>query len=311
LSESIREIGRQASESTRISTAAKKQAENVVVKVEELRSAAQQIGAVVGLINEIAGRTNLLALNATIEAARAGEAGKGFAVVASEVKSLATQTAKATEEITEQIEAIRATTLGAAEAIHGIADTVGRVNDIAIAIASAVVEQGAATEEITRSVELVSSSTASVAQSMTLVGDTVVANGEGAAGVKRTAEALSAESRTLGEEVTDFIESLKNLSDDRAMRSIDVDLHATVGVDGKDIAGRAVKLSPGSVLFVGVVKVTPGMLIDLRIEGIDRPLAARFAEPADGGVYLQLPLNHEHLAFMSGVLNQLDRAAAA
>ena len=115
-----------------------------------LAEAAQKIGDVVGLIHDIAGQTNLLALNATIEAARAGEAGKGFAVVASEVKHLASQTAKATEEIRAQIAAIQARPADAVGAIRGIGGTIRQMNEIATTIAAAVEEQGAATAEISR-----------------------------------------------------------------------------------------------------------------------------------------------------------------
>ena len=121
--------------------------------MRSLADAALKIGEVVKLINDIAGQTNLLALNATIEAARAGEAGKGFAVVASEVKSLATQTAKATEDIGTQIAGIQNATQEAVAAIKGIGGTIASISEIATAIAAAVEEQGAATQEIARNVQ--------------------------------------------------------------------------------------------------------------------------------------------------------------
>ncbi len=309
LSTSIDEIGRQASDSSRISAAAMQQADGVVTKVAELRDAAQQIGAVVELINTIAAQTNLLALNATIEAARAGEAGKGFAVVAAEVKSLANQTAKATGDIGGQIGAIQGATLGAAEAIQGIAGTVRQLNEIATSIASAVVEQGAATQEITRSVELVSSNTASVERSMGLVGEAVRSNGGSAAAVKTTAETLSRESGTLSAEVKDFLAALQDLGGGRELRSLDLNAPATVTVDGRRTQGRVIKLSPGFALFAGALAAAPGTQLELRIEGIDRPLAARFVEASDGGVYLQLPLNHEHLTYMGQAMTRLGAAA--
>ncbi|HEY1382774.1 MAG TPA: methyl-accepting chemotaxis protein, partial [Dongiaceae bacterium] len=147
LSASIREIGSQVTESGRIVSGAVQQANDSNAKVRMLADAAEKIGVVVTLINEIAGQTNLLALNATIEAARAGEAGKGFAVVASEVKNLATQTARATEDISSQVRTIQDATEVSVQAIGGIAQTIHRVNDISVAIAGAIEEQGAATQE--------------------------------------------------------------------------------------------------------------------------------------------------------------------
>jgi len=153
LAASIGEISRQVSQSTSIAERAVDSARRTDAVVQALAEAAGRIGDVVMLISNIAGQTNLLALNATIEAARAGESGKGFAVVASEVKGLASQTAKATDDIREQISQMQAVTQKAVAAIQDIGATVGEMGGIATAIAAAVEEQGSATAEIARSVQ--------------------------------------------------------------------------------------------------------------------------------------------------------------
>ena len=166
LSASIQEIDRQVTLSNEISQNAVDEARQTNEKVEGLANAAQKIGEVVNLINDVASQTNLLALNATIEAARAGDAGKGFAVVASEVKSLATQTSKATEEIGAQIAAIQAATTDAVDAIQGIGSTIGEMGDIANSIATAVEEQGSATREIANSVQQAAAGTHEVSSNI-------------------------------------------------------------------------------------------------------------------------------------------------
>ncbi len=205
LSSSIAEISRQVTESARIAGAAVTDAERTNTKVQTLADAAQKIGDVVKLINDIAGQTNLLALNATIEAARAGEAGRGFAVVASEVKNLASQTARATEDISAQIQNIQSATADSVQAIQDITGTISRINEIATTIASAVEEQGAATQEIARNVQQASAGTAEV--SSNIVGVTKAANETGAAStqVLGSAGELSRQSETLRSEVDGFI----------------------------------------------------------------------------------------------------------
>ena len=153
LTSSIKEIGRQTTESSNISSQAVASAEGAKSHVTQLVDNAQKIGEVVNLISDIAEQTNLLALNATIEAARAGETGKGFAVVANEVKSLARQTAKATDEISSQIDSMQSVTSGTAASIEEIVDNINRVDEVINTIASAMEEHNAATSEISQSVQ--------------------------------------------------------------------------------------------------------------------------------------------------------------
>ncbi|MBP0462709.1 cache domain-containing protein [Roseomonas sp. PWR1] len=163
---SITEITRQVGQAATMARRAAEQAGATDASVRQLAEGAQRIGEVIGLISDIAGRTNLLALNATIEAARAGDAGKGFAVVASEVKALAAQTAKATEEIGRQIAEIQGSTGQAVAAIQGIGEVVREVDHVASAIAAAVEQQGAATQEIARGAGLAASGTEEVSGSV-------------------------------------------------------------------------------------------------------------------------------------------------
>jgi methyl-accepting chemotaxis protein len=163
LASSVAEIGRQVTHSSDVADAAVTKAGETTEMVGSLAAASEKIGDVLRLIGAIASQTNLLALNATIEAARAGEAGRGFAVVASEVKNLASQTAKATEEIAGQVAAIQSSTSNCVAAIGGIGNTIREISGIAITIAAAVEQQGSATREIARSVQQVAAGTSEVA----------------------------------------------------------------------------------------------------------------------------------------------------
>ncbi|MBL8831605.1 MAG: HAMP domain-containing protein [Rhodospirillales bacterium] len=209
LSSSIAEISRQVAESAKISGQAVSDAERTNQQVNALAEAAQRIGDVVKLINGIAGQTNLLALNATIEAARAGEAGKGFAVVASEVKSLANQTAKATDEISAQVTSIQTATSDSVQAIQSITGTIGRINEIAAAIASAVEEQGAATQEIARNVQQAAAGTNEVSSNITGVTKAATDTGAAAGQVLSASGELSRQSEALGEKVDAFISRIR------------------------------------------------------------------------------------------------------
>lgn len=209
LASSIEEIGRQVSRSSETANRAVEHARGTNGKVEGLVEAAQKVGEVVNLISDIAEQTNLLALNATIEAARAGEAGKGFAVVANEVKSLATQTAKATEEISQQIGEIQSATTDAATAIKSIAETVEQINEIAGSISAAVEEQGAATQEIARNVQQASAGTQKVSGNIGAVTKTAGQTGSSAGEVLGAASQLSQQSDKLRKEVQQFITKVR------------------------------------------------------------------------------------------------------
>jgi methyl-accepting chemotaxis protein len=209
LSASINDISQQAAHAAGIASRAVDQARETDGTVQGLAKSAGRIGEVVGLINTIAAQTNLLALNATIEAARAGEAGRGFAVVASEVKSLASQTAKATDEISEQIADIQKVAGEAIDAIKGIGSIIGEVNEVATAIAAAVQEQGAATQEITRSTQFAAQGTKNVSENITGVKADADASAAAAENVKGASETLETQSQHLGHQVTDFLGKIR------------------------------------------------------------------------------------------------------
>jgi len=188
---SIREISKSASEAANVATQAVKVAETTNATVGKLGESSAEIGKVIKVITSIAQQTNLLALNATIEAARAGEAGKGFAVVANEVKELAKETAKATEDISQKIEAIQADTRGAVSAIARISEIINQINDIQTTIASAVEEQTATTGEISRNVAEAARGSSEIAQNITGVATAATNTSQGSSDAQRAAVALS------------------------------------------------------------------------------------------------------------------------
>ena len=289
------------------------QSDEVVAKVAELRTAAEQIGTVVELINSIAGQTNLLALNATIEAARAGDAGKGFAVVASEVKSLAAQTAQGdrADRRPDRRDPVgdgagrrghpghRRHGAPGQRDRHGHRRGRGRAEPPPRRKSPAASNWSPATPPTSR-------------RAWNACKGAVSGNGETASEVKRTASTLSTESGTLSDEVKDFLAALGELGDGEQLLTYEMNAPATVILDGRSITGRITRMSPGTALFVGRADRvgrysrwncgSMGSIVRCACGSSIRPTAAS---------HLQLPLGHDHLAHAAHTLARLGLKAAA
>ena len=209
LSSSITEITQQINRATETASQAVQEAGESTEAVKALALAASEIGTVVSLIQDIAEQTNLLALNATIEAARAGEAGKGFAVVASEVKNLASQTAKATDEISQKINGVQESTSDTAKKIESVTAVIGEISGVATGISAAAEEQGAATQEIARSAQQAAKGTEEVTSNISGVNQAASETGSAATQVQSLAESLSGQASRLKDEVQRFLTGVK------------------------------------------------------------------------------------------------------
>ena len=212
LSASIHEIAGQVSDTSQMAISASERAQTTNDDIQGLNAAAVRIGEVIGLINDIAGQTNLLALNATIEAARAGEAGKGFAVVASEVKNLANQTAKATEDITVQINDIQQATQSAVGAIDEIVRMISDISERASSVAAAVEQQTVATSEISQNVEQAASATSEISAAMQGVSTAVNDTTNAASDVRGSADNLGTQSDNLSTRIDQFLARMRDVS---------------------------------------------------------------------------------------------------
>jgi methyl-accepting chemotaxis protein len=209
LSSSVTEISRQVGRSSEIASQAVSDAERTNATVQVLSTGAEKIGEVVKLIHSIAAQTNLLALNATIEAARAGESGRGFAVVASEVKALANQTAKATEEISSQVEAMQQSTSDAVAAISGISRTIAQMSEITTSISTSIEQQGEATREIARNIQSVAAGSSEINAHIGGVTTAASATGTAASEVLDNARELDKQSGMLRSAVDGFLAKVR------------------------------------------------------------------------------------------------------
>ena len=310
LTASIGEIQSQADHSAAMTKDAMKKTENTSNKFTELLNATQQITSVVDLISEIAEQTNLLALNATIEAARAGEAGRGFAVVASEVKDLATQTAKATGDISEQVGNVQEMTKHAEDALSQINETIKEISEVGSSIAESVRQQQFATSEIAQSLDIVSSGAASVGQSVEVVLDSSNKNSSSAEGVKGQADLVSKESKELGEEVEIFLGALKSNDTGDKFQAFDVNLRAEFIIDEQVIDTTISKISAVSATLGCTTSLKPGSTARLRIDGLKDVLSVRIASNDASSTIVQFPLTLDHIEEMRKQVALLSVKAA-
>ncbi|MEM1048388.1 MAG: methyl-accepting chemotaxis protein [Pseudomonadota bacterium] len=295
LSASIAEIQRRVDHSSSISDQAIEKARVTSDSFTDLLNAARQITSVVELIKEIAEQTNLLALNATIEAARAGEAGRGFAVVASEVKQLAEQTAKATGEISGQVDAVQRTAKEAEESMAAINETIGEIHEVASNISEAVQQQQIATSEIAESVEMVATSANRVGGSVDVLSTSADQARESARDVKHGADIVSEEAEVLSGEVETFLSALGEQDDEDKFAIHKIGLDVAADLDGQRFTGRTLSISAASAHLDCTLPGSAGTPVTLSIDGIPEPISGRLAGSDGGGTHVQFPLNLDHI----------------
>ncbi|MCA3423369.1 MAG: HAMP domain-containing protein [Roseomonas sp.] len=290
---SVTEISRQVAEAARAAQDAVERANATGATVRGLAESADQIGDVVRLITDIAGQTNLLALNATIEAARAGDAGKGFAVVASEVKTLASQTARATEQISAQISAIQAATGDAVGAVQEVANAIERVNGVAGAIAAAVEEQDAVTRDISASVQSVAKQNDEAARAMREVSDVAEGARASSGTVKAAAETVADVTGRLGEQVDGFLNGMRT-DWERVDGAGTPMLIAAKG--GKAEEAALIEIARDGASLKGDGAFKPGTMVELARPGAGAALPARVVLAEGGRIGLAFAQNAESVA---------------
>ncbi len=309
LSASIGEIGRQISGAASMAGEAVAQSEGAGTQIRRLDETAREIGQVVELIRSIAGQTNLLALNATIEAARAGEAGKGFAVVAAEVKNLATQTSKATADIADQITSVQQSVSDTVATIGGIGATIGRLNEAAITVASAVEQQAAATSEIASNVNNAAGAVGAVTNSTVQVVSSAGRSADAAGAVSDASREVAAVAEALREQVLKFLGAVKRAGERRVSDRIRVDL--AIAVRGIDGGHRLTELSTGGARVAPALPLPAGAAVDLTIAAHGLRLPGRVVGLAGGETRVQFLLDDRTAEQVEALIERLDRRPAA
>jgi methyl-accepting chemotaxis protein len=305
---SVTEISRQVAEAARAAQDAVERANTTGATVRGLAESADQIGDVVRLITDIAGQTNLLALNATIEAARAGDAGKGFAVVASEVKTLASQTARATEQISAQISAIQAATGDAVGAVQEVANAIQRVNGVAGAIAAAVEEQDAVTRDISASVQSVAKQNDEAARAMREVSDVAEGARTSSGTVKVAAEMVADVTGQLGEQMNGFLSGMRT-DWERVNGAGTPMLIAAKGGMAQEAA--LIEISRDGASLKGEGAFAPGMAVELAMTGAGAALPARVVLAEGGRIGLAFAQNPENIATVDRLIAAVQAAIKA
>jgi methyl-accepting chemotaxis protein len=315
MSSSIREISQQAARAMRVVADAVDRASVTDAKVGGLAAAADRVGDVVKLITDIAGRTNLLALNATIEAARAGEAGKGFAVVAGEVKALATQTAKATDEIAMQISAIRAATDEAVTAVREVGMSIATVNEVATAIAAAVEQQAAATHEIAVSVQAVTTATQESTRAMHEVSAISESTDAASSMVTGSADEVARNAETMHDEVTQFLKAMASTDDgERRLYERITGTGAQAELrprGGPEMRATILDISRGGVSLRCDWQADAGTEVPLQLPGAGGLVVARVVRSQGGRLALAFRQDEAMLRQVDQALKLMSAATAA
>jgi methyl-accepting chemotaxis protein len=303
---SIQEISRQTSKSSEVTKQAVEISQVSEKDVKQLQLISQEIGEVVQLITDIAAQTNLLALNATIEAARAGEAGKGFAIVASEVKNLASETAKATDEISSKIKAVQSASEQSAVSIANIGKIISSIDEYITAILAAIEEQNSTTQEISRNVSFVSDSALRVSENVQKIQTQSSEVSGSSQAVNDNADSMAKEADVLSREVKVFLGAMQNADvDDDTFEPRKISINATANINGSKWSGNALEISAAYIVVSPTMNYSAGESLEITLDGIHEPIRARIAKSENGTTAIQFPLDLGHLDKMKEYVKRL------